>query len=215
MSTRVNLLPRGAAATRSSSQGGLVVGALLVVLVVVLGGLWYVETEALAEAEQRRDDQLATNAQLQNQIAALAEFAELQASLDARNELLAAAMAPEVSLTRTLNDLAAVFPGSSSMLTLQVQLTEDVPSPGTVTFGDGVASIAFTGYSVERVAPGVERVVVDFDRVESFFNPFLNVASGEERGDPTVVVAEFDGTVQLNVQALTRRYSDGLPEADR
>lgn len=217
MSTRVNLIPRDVKVRGESRRSGVLVGVLILALVVGLGFLWYLENEALAEAEQRRDDQQMVNAQLEAEIAELESYARLQASLDARNALLANAMADEISFTRVLNDLALAFPGSSSLLTLDGTLSsaDPDPPPGSVTFGDSVASLTWTGYSIERVAPGVEAVVVEFDRVATFFNTFVTTASGQPRGEPEVVVAEYQGSVQLSTDALTNRYVDGLPEEDR
>lgn len=73
-----------------------------------------------------------------------------------------------------------------------------------------VAQITFTGYSVEEFAPGVAGVLSNFAEAEGFFDSYLTTAVEEERGD--ALVTGFEGRVELNEQAYTRRYDDGLPE---
>jgi len=142
----------------------------------------------------------------------------LNDELIARNALLAAAMDTEVSFARTLNDLALSFPATASLRTLQLQLEQAGPAgavapgaePGAVNLGDAIGTLTFEGYSVERYAPGVESVLLEFGGARSFFNAYLTGA-GREEIDETPVV-NFSGTVQLDEQAYTQRYENGLPE---
>ncbi|MBA2530080.1 MAG: hypothetical protein H0V19_09025 [Euzebyales bacterium] len=77
------------------------------------------------------------------------------------------------------------------------------------SFGDSIASLEFTGYSVERLAPGVQGALGRFNGVPSFFNTYLTTAAEEERG--TTEVTNFAGAVQLGENGYTGRYADGLP----
>jgi hypothetical protein len=117
-------------------------------------------------------------------------------------------MANEISYARVLNDLALSFPASSSMRELTVGV--QAPVEGQVTFGDAVAALTYDGYSTERYAPGVEAILVEFDKVRSFFSSYIGTAAVEEIG--STEVTGFRGTVQLGDEALTRRYENGLPE---
>ncbi len=218
MSARVNLLPpeiaQRARARRTRTLTIVVVG----LYVALLGLLYVIKLGDVEAARQTRDDAQAEVARLQAELNTLQEFAELDRLLDARNDLLAAALATEISWARVLNDLALTFPPNSSLLTLDAALegadTATAEAEGDPNLGQAVASVNFTGYSVEEFAPGVERVLLRFNEVRSFFNAYLSQAAEAERGDTEVTT--FNGTVQLNDEAFTRRYAEGLPpEVDR
>jgi Tfp pilus assembly protein PilN len=207
MTARVNLLPREieqqARARRSASWaiGGVAAFA------AVLGLLYLGKLSDVQSAREERDAAEADVATLQQELASLQEFAELDRQLAARNALLRDAMALEISWARVLNDLSLTFPPSSSLTNLSASAaTAEAGQPANP---DAVATLSFEGYSVERYAPGVERVLVKFDEVTTFFNSYLGTAGEQARGDTEVTT--FSGTVQLNDESYTGRYADGLP----
>lgn len=213
MTARVNLLPREieerARARRTTSWviGGVLAYTALLVL------LYIAQLGDIADAEAERDDAQTEVARLEAELADLQQYAELDRQVQARENLLTATMATEISWARVLNDLALTFPPSSSMVTF-VGTTEGAAEAGVAGAtpnpnSDSVASATFTGYSVEQLAPGVERVLVKFDEVQTFFNAYLTEANEERRGNTDVT--QFNGTFQLNEDAYTRRYAEGLP----
>lgn len=214
MSVRVNLLPKEieerAKARRVTSWA---IGAVAA-YAALLGLLYIAKLGDLNAARSDRDDAQATVATLQAELASLQEFAELDAQFTARNELLSAAMATEISWARVLNDLSLTFPPSSSLLSLTAAAEgagatgADGTAPADPN-SDAVGSVTFEGYSVERFAPGVERVLLKFDEVETFYNSYLSAAQETPRGETDVT--GFSGTMQLNDEAYTGRYADGLP----
>lgn len=217
MSASVNLLPpeleERARARRTTSW---TITAVLF-WVVLLGVLYLVKLGDLNDARDDRDEARAEVARLQTEVDRLQEYAELDRVVTARNALLTDVMSTEISWARVLNDLALTFPPSSSLLTFSgaTQAAGETtgaaaPAPG----GESVASASFDGYSVERYAPGVERVLVKFGDVSAFFRPYVAQANNEERSDAEVT--RFNGTFQLNDEAYTGRYANGLPaEAGR
>lgn len=213
---RVNLLPPEIG-QRQRERRAIVVTALVVLgYVAVLGLLYVLKLGAVDAAREERDVAQAEVGQLQGEVARLAPFAELDRRLTARNGLLASAMGSQISWARQLNDLSLAFPASASLLTLDgVMAGTAEPAAaataggGGVDLGDGVAKLTFSGYSVERYAPGVERVLVKLGDVPSYFNSYLSQAAESERGDTEVTT--FDGAVQLDEDAYTGRYADGLP----
>lgn len=207
MSIMVNLLPREVAAQRVERRTAKITGAAVLVFVGALGGLYSMKLGEIADAEAERDTVQAEVSQLQAEVASLQQFRVLADELDARNTLLAATMAGEVSHARVLNDLSLTFPASSSLRSLSIA---GGVQTGEITFGESVATVTFEGYSTERFAPGVETVLVEFDKVRSFFNTFVDNARVEEIGATDVTA--FSGTVGLGDEALTHRYADGLPE---
>jgi Tfp pilus assembly protein PilN len=214
MSARVNLLPREieqrarARRTASWTVAGVAVFAALLLL-LYLGKL-----NALNGARQERDSTQVAVDDRQAELASLEEFARLDREVKARNALLSAAMATEISWARVLNDLALTFPPSSSLLGLNAA-AEGAAEAGIS--GDAaanpnsraIASMNFEGYSVEQFAPGVERVLIKFSDVDMFFNAYLAEATENEAERPGTVT--FTGSLQLNDGARTNRYAQGLP----
>lgn len=94
--------------------------------------------------------------------------------------------------------------------------SSEVPEPEPdvaeldVDDSEPVAQVVFTGYSIKEFAPGVAEVLANFAEAEGFFDSFLTTAVDEERGDSEVTT--FEGRVELDDRAYTRRYDDGLPE---
>lgn len=210
----VNLLPQEIDTERRARRRAVLSALGVVVFIAVLGGLYVNKLEQVREAEQARDEAAAEVASLEQERAQLQEYRELANLLDARNALLADAMSDEISFARGLNDLALAFPASASMETLNLALVESEPGTepadgGVITFGTPVAQVDYTGYSTERYAPGVETVLIEFDRVSPLFNVYLNDAAEEERGGTEVV--NFTGTAAMDETARTGRYDDGLP----
>jgi Tfp pilus assembly protein PilN len=221
----VNLLPPELAQERRARRTAAITAAGVGVYALVLGGVYLLQLGDVADARAERDEAQEEVAARQRELAELRQFAELAAQLDARNALLANALATEISWASVLNNLSLSFPASSSLLTLNATTTEGTPAgpagapvtPETGAQPEGevetppvpVATITFTGYSVEEYAPGVETVLLQLDDVATFFNAYLATAARVERG-PTEVT-NFDGAVQLDDEAYTGRYAEGLP----
>ena len=212
MNPSVNLLPPELAVQRRARRQARLTGALVLVWVAALGGLYALKVSDVANAERARDDAQLQVAQLEQELESLDEYRVLSARIDARSALLTSAMADELSWARILNDLSLVFPADASMLTLGAAMEpeEEIPTGGEIDQGAPVASVVFSGYSVDRLSPGVEQVLTDFDESSGFDNSFLQTAGEGERGETDVLT--FNGSFDLNDEALTHRYDDGLPK---
>ncbi len=186
------------------------------VYLLLLGFGYVLKLGDVNQARQERDQAQADVARLQAQLNALEPFRRLAQQVEARNNVLAAAMATEISWSRVLNDLSLTFPPNASLLTLSATqpTAEDAgqtgeTEAGAVALGEVVTTVEFSGYSVERYAPGVEGVLLRFDEVRGFFNSYLATAAAEERA--TTGVTNFNGSVQLGREAYTGRFAEGLP----
>jgi Tfp pilus assembly protein PilN len=188
--------------------------------VLVLGVVYGVKQADVNAARLARDEAQAEVTRLQGEVAELREFGELAQRLDAREALLAEAMSAEISYARLLNDLALSFPQTASLKTVAINRSGEDADGGdsgsadtdtsVVDFQDqAVASADFTGYSVEQFAPGIERMLLDFENVRSFFNTYLSTATDVERGNTEVT--QFEASVNLTEEAYTDRYREGLP----
>lgn len=188
----------------------------MVLFVGVLGLVYVLKLAEVRSAEQTRDDAQVELVRLEGELAQLSEYRVLADQLEVRNTLLSTSMETEISFARVLNDLSLAFPANASLLTLTMEAAgadgSDVSQPpedGAINFGESVATTTFTGYSVEGVAPGVETVLLDFDRTRAFFNAFLTTAAQDDIGGTEVT--NFNGSVTLDRDAYTGRYRNGLP----
>lgn len=223
---RVNLLPREYEERARARRATAITVLALVLLCALLAFVYLGKVAQVNAARDQRDAAQAEVTRLEGDLAALAEFGRLAERLDTRNTQLAVAMEDEISWASVFNDISLSFPANSSLQTLAATASEPDPEPaGTdgvevdpdldpdldALDQDTVANIVFTGYSVERYAPGVEGVLLEFDDVEAFFSTFLATAGLEEIGE--VGVTDFEGSVQLSPDAYTNRYADGLPDS--
>lgn len=212
-SVRVNLLPREFEERgRERRRAVLSYGALLLVL-AGLGFLWFLKQGSVETARIARDEAQAEVARLQAEVAELRQFQELATQLQNGEQVLTFAMAGEVSFARLLNDLALAFPATASLTSLSATLeAPDTAATGEdagIDPGPSIGTLSFTGYSIERYAPGVETVIIDFSRIRDLLNAFLETAAAAEIGD--VGVTNFTGTANVAETALTGRYAEGLP----
>ncbi|QBI21523.1 hypothetical protein ER308_19410 [Egibacter rhizosphaerae] len=209
-SVRVNLLPKDLfeqARARRVARGSYVG---LAVFVLALAGVYGHGWNQVRLAEEEREAAQAEVSQLQAELAELEEYRELAERLDARNQTLATAMSDEISWARILNDLALTFPSDSSLLSLDTMANDvEEPEEGEIDPGHSVGEMTVTGYSIEEYAPGVESVLIDFESARGFFNSYLQTATADERADSEITT--FSGTIDLDDDARTGRYTDGLP----
>ncbi len=224
-SVRINLLPPEVAQRARRRRLGVAVGGLLVVYVLLLAALYVVKLGQVNQARAERDDAQAEVTRLESEVAALGPFRALDQQLDQRNAILAQAMAEEVSMAGLLNELALVFPSTSSLRSLGVALERGLeeeappaadpsvpaPPPPAPTVPDEttlIGNVTFEGYSVEEYAPGVRSVIVELRRVPAFVEPRVATAQAEEIGDTEVT--SYTGDADLNASFYTQRYVNGL-----
>lgn len=210
MSAQVNLLPPELAEAKQAKRVTRLTIVGVAAWLAVLGSLFVVKDGQVQDAMAERDAAQAQVQHLQTEIVALDEFRQLAAQLDARQAMLTSAMNDEVSWARILNDLSLAFPADASMTTLTAGLTPpEEPEPGAIKAAASLGDLAFNGYSVANLAPGVEGVLIEFDNARGFVNTYLNTAARTAKGDTEVT--DFNGTVQLDDNARTGRYVEGLP----
>ncbi len=121
---QVNLLPREIGQRQRERRWAGITAVALLVWVAVLTGVYLAKLAAVRDAELERDVAAAEVELLRAEAAALQDFAALDRRLQARNDLLAAAMAEEISWAQTLNDLSLTFPANSSLLTFTGAMVE-------------------------------------------------------------------------------------------
>lgn len=220
---RVNLLPVEYLQRRRTRRLGWLTAAALLVFILLLAGLYWLKRQDVEQARAERDDAQAQVAVLEGQVARLQPFAQLAADLDSGNKLLTAAMSSHVSWSRNLNDLAVRLPRDASLRTLTTGVvggdaTAAIPSaeesttttaPVAPTDPDALGTVAFTGYSTSRYAPGVQTVLTDLEKVRGYTDVYLSTTAKEVVG--TTTVHNFTVAATLTDEALSGRFDDGLP----
>ncbi|MBW3603413.1 MAG: hypothetical protein KY460_00660 [Actinobacteria bacterium] len=216
---RVNLLPAEVGIERRRRQIAVFALGVLAAYLVGLMGVYALKVGHVNSARAERDATEREVMVLRAEVASLNEFQNLLDTVQNRETLLIAAMEGELSWARILGDLALSFDRQSSLTALDGASTasdaavtdgEAILLEDGLDLGEPVAQVDFTGYSVDRFAPGVEEVLAKFDDTIGFDDSYLATAGDEERGGTEVT--NFIGRVQIDDRAYTHRYDDGLPE---
>jgi hypothetical protein len=210
MSVRVNLLPSSIEEAESARRQNLLLGLLVLLFIAGLAFFWFVKQGAVDDAVLARDAAQAEVNTLQAQVQSLAAFQLLADELAAGNTQLTTAMGDEIAVARLLNDVSLSLPGTASLTALTLSRDAAADAAGEITLGDNVANLLLGGYSIERYAPGVEGVLIQFDQVQGLVLTYLNTAASAEIA--TVEVTAFDANGLLDDQIYTERYLEGLPE---
>lgn len=203
MSVRVNLLPEATRTQDRANQQRILVGALALAFLAVLGGLFWWQSTRISNLESelaQAENRLAMAISEQGDLAVFADIDQRVAQAQGR---LTSALSTEVSVAGILQDIAAVTPADTGLTAFNLTI---VP-PNDETPALTVGSVNLTGQVTSGIAPGVERILLDYGKVGSFDEPVFNSTTVDEDG-----VATFSLEVGLLPTARTDRYSDGLPE---
>ena len=205
MSVRVNLLPQATRERGRAGQQRLIAGGVVAVVLLALGGVWFWANSQVRDAEDRLAQEQTTTADLRGQQAELVAFRDLANRRDRVDEVLSESLGGEVSIAAVLQDLAAVMPDDTQFDTLSITI-QPTTDPAPVRIG----TFSITGQSLTNHAPGVERVLLSFERLSTFGDLFLNSSTLDTEADDPIVSFSLDGAIR--VEARTERYRDGLPE---
>lgn len=203
---RINLLPAHyALRQRQRRTMGLVAG-LGVVLLLALVGWRFSLSAQVAGAEEDLSAAQSRNDGLQNQIAELQRFDDLQVEVHAKASDLLTVFAGDVAWASVLNDIALVTPEEVWLtnVTASAGTTEGSTPVGTetatvqLTPGEAFGRIQFQGKSLSM--PGVGKWLIRLRSADEFDAAWLNSATKEESENGEEVVT-FDNTIELNPKA--------------
>lgn len=201
MSVRVNLLPETERQRGEANRMRIVAGLLGLLLIAGLAVLTFLQRSDISDAEDRLAGVEQENQMLQADIAALQPFADLEARAQQSVDLIGVALGDEASLATVLQDLSAVLPPNAQLDTVALTFGQEAEAPapggGRLVYGQ----LAATGQVLDGVAPGVERLIIDLDRVAAFDNAYVTTSTVDEDG-----IATFTLEVQLGPEVLTERY---------
>lgn len=199
--SRVNLLPgelRQRAATRRLTS--IVVAAGLGVIALI-GLFYFTQTQRLADAQEDLAAQEDRNAALRTQIQELQSFADLQAELEAKQNLVAGLFVNEVSWSSALLDVSRVIPDASFLtnLTGQVQSGPGA-APAVPAVADLIGTITFQG--VARETETIATWLVRLEQVEGWVNAWVTSA---QESAPFSRIYTFSSGLDLTIEAATER----------
>jgi Tfp pilus assembly protein PilN len=216
MSVRVNLLPQSTKERSRAARARGLMGAGALVLLLALGGLYWLQVSRVNDREAVLAAERATVDDLQGQVVALRPFEDLEVRRDRAVQLLSTTMGDEISFAAVLQDVAAVTPSSTWLETIGIHLEEEPTTPlGAAR--PTVGRISTAGVDASSHAPGFEAFMLELDKVYAFDNVFFTnstIVGDQDRvfvggdGDESSFALELD----LGTEALTGRYSNGVPE---
>ena len=204
--SEVNLLPpefRRAQNTRRLTSR-IVLAALAAMVLVVL--FFFMQLSSLSDARSDLEAQQQENADLQNQIAGLQEFADLDAELAQKQQLVTEVYANEISWSSVLLDISRIIPDASYLTnmsaSIQAGVVEGGVGPTGATGSDGtlVGAVAFDGLALETET--VSMWLTRLGEIAGWVNPW--VTSAQETA-PRSSVYTFSSGVDLSTEALTER----------
>jgi hypothetical protein len=225
---RIDLLPRELVTQRvvRRQRGGI--GAGFLVLLAVLG-LWYVlESRQLGEAQDQADQERAVATGMRAQRAQLQPLAELEAQVDAADQLKASVYTREIRFSGVMRDISAIVPDDVWLTSMSVAFSGDAnasgsaasstttpaggaaatTTPGSPGAGSPVASITFAGTGLEHVdVGGFLRALARGPKKggqQVYLNPYFTSAQkGDKAGQATVT---FSASVDLSNAAYSGRF---------
>lgn len=209
--SQVNLLPPDivqAQVYRRRTSAVLVAGALALVLVFVF---YLVQNGKLGDANDEIDAQNATNASIQASIAEKQKFADLQAEAQARQQLLSAAYAGEVSFSALLMDFSRVIPSDAYVDSLALQIA-DASAPVDPAAATGVVTNLIGTITGSGQAVSIDTLSVFLTRLEQvkgWVNPWMSTVSRNEE----VNGYDYSLSVDLTDEVETDRGKGGTPDA--
>jgi Tfp pilus assembly protein PilN len=196
--SQVNLLPPEILQRQVLRRRTTMIAILggVVVLAVLL--FYFVQTTRLSGVEDDIAAQEATNASITAQIAGLQEFATLQATAQAKSNLLASAYANEISFSGLLMDMSRVIPSDAYLDTFAIATQAPDQGAAAVTEPSGTQLPVFVGtiqsggkgLSVETLATYLTRL----ESVKGWVNPWMNALTKETDSNSYSFTAGVDLT---------------------
>lgn len=214
--TRVNLLPREAEEREAGrrAMAGLVVAGLL--FLAVLAGLFFFQNSRVNDAKDRLETARAERDEAQAEVRELQAYADLEDRRDLMTEVVQTTMSAEASIAGVLQDVAAVMPNEAALTSLTVSILPAPEEGEEFDFGGpAYGRILGQGETLRGHAPGVERFILELDKIAAFFNIFVSSSTLETGENVPIDITTYSFEAELGPEVFTGRYLDGLPEALR
>ena len=173
-----------------------------IVLLVLVFGFYLLQANKLSGVNDSIATQNANNASIQASIASKQQFAELQAKAQAKQQLLSAAYAGEVSFSALLMDFSRVIPSDAFVDSLALQIAEPtVPVEGTVDVTVAGLIGTITGSGTASTVDSLSIFLTRLEQVKGWVNPWIATVSQNTELDGY----DYSLSVDLTDEVLTDR----------
>ncbi len=204
--SQVNLLPPELRQRQAVRRATSIVVLAGLALLAVIGVFYFLQVQQLSGVQDDLEVQQARNAELEGQIAGLQEFADLQAELVAKQQLLTTIFANEVSWSSALLDVSRVIPDASYLTNLTGQITPVVAVEGVPTVTGGtpettlIGAMTFSG--VARETETIATWLTRLEQVQGWVNAWVNSATEQASFSR---IYTFQNGLDLTQEAVTER----------
>ena len=204
--SQVNLLPPERRQRQAVRRATSIVVLAGLALLAVIGVFYFLQVQQLSGVQDDLEVQQARNAELEGQIAGLQEFADLQAELVAKQQLLTTIFANEVSWSSALLDVSRVIPDASYLTNLTGQITPVVAVEGVPTVTGGtpettlIGAMTFSG--VARETETIATWLTRLEQVQGWVNAWVNSATEQASFSR---IYTFQNGLDLTQEAVTER----------
>jgi Tfp pilus assembly protein PilN len=199
--SQVNLLPPDIRQRQQTRRVAFLIAAGGVALLLLVLFVYLLASQSLNGVNDDIAAQTAQNAKYQAQIAELQRFADLKNEAAAKTLLLNSVFADELSFSGAMLDVSRVIPSDAFLSSLTITLNPVGTATGETTTIVGTLAFSGEGASAESVATLLNRL----ENVTGWVNPFVTSVARSGVGD----FVQFTGTVDLTVDALTKRGQEG------
>jgi len=207
--SQINLLPPELRQRQAIRRNTSFVVAVGLAALALIGLFYFFQLQRQSQAQSDLAEQQVRNSKLESQIAALQQFADLQAELAAKEQLVATIFVNEVSWSSALLDVSRVIPDASYLTNLTGQLTTAVageaPPPTTTTTGGTPETTLIGNMSFAGVANQTETIatwLTRLEEVQGWVNAWVNSAQEDV---PSSRIYTFSNGLDLTQEAATAR----------
>jgi Tfp pilus assembly protein PilN len=202
---QINLLPSDIAERRRARQMTLLLAAGLLGLVALLVLVFVLQAARLSGARGELEAQERANSRLERQVNQLQGFAQLQATLRTKEQLLGQLTVNEVRWSLLLNNISLVIPSDVWLTNFSGSVQAAATAPGAATGPVGTIQVSGQTFTHLDVARWLSRLA----GVDEFLFPYLSLSSKSD-SETTQTLVDFNSSVQLDQDALRRNQPGGL-----
>jgi Tfp pilus assembly protein PilN len=205
-SSQVNLLPPELRERQAIRRTTSLVAAAGLAVLALIGIFYFFQAQRLSQVQSDLAAQQSRNAGLEEEIASLQEFADLQAELASKEALLGEIFVNEVSWSSALLDVSRVIPDASYLTNLTGQVTPTVVGEvateptGRTPETSLIGNMTFAGVAnqTETMATWITRL----EEVKGWVNAWVNTAQEDA---PFSRIYTFSNGLDLTQDAATAR----------
>ena len=202
---QINLLPSDIAERRRARQITLLLGAGVLGLVALLVLVYVLQAARLSGARGDLEAQERANSRLERHVNQLQGFAQLQATLRTKEQLLGQLTVNEVRWSLLLNNISLVIPSDVWLTNFSGSVQAAATAPGSTTAPVGTIQVSGQTFTHLDVARWLSRLA----GVDEFLFPYLSLSSKSD-SDTLQTLVDFNSSVQLDQDALRRNQPGGL-----